>query len=112
MVQHIERISTHPGEMLREEFMVPMNLSANALAIGINVPVSRILDIVHERRGISADTAVRLAKYFGTSERFWTNLQAEYDLSVIHQKKQPDLDRIVPHVRPVAAADDLASSPA
>ena len=111
MIRHIERVFTHPGEMLREEFMAPMNLSSNALAIGINVPVSRILDIVHERRGISADTAVRLAKYFGTTERFWTNLQAEYDLSVVHQKKKSDLDRIVPHVRPVAAGD-LVSSPA
>ena len=107
----ISRVFTHPGEMLREEFMVPMHLSANALAIGINVPVSRILEIIHERRGISADTAARLAKYFGTSERFWTNLQAEYDLSVVHQKKKPDLDRIVPHVHPVTATDGLASLP-
>lgn len=93
----VERIFTHPGEMLREEFMLPMRLSANALAIGINVPVSRILDIIHERRGISADTAARLAKYFGTGERFWTNLQAEYDLSVVRLKKKADLERIVPH---------------
>ncbi|MDR0239484.1 MAG: HigA family addiction module antidote protein [Deltaproteobacteria bacterium] len=94
----VERIFTHPGEMLREEFMLPMQLSANALATGISVPVSRILDILHERRGISADTAARLAKYFGTSERFWTNLQAEYDLSVVRSKKKADLERIVPHV--------------
>ena len=111
-MQPINRVFTHPGEMLREEFMVPMKLSANALAIGINVPVSRILDIIHERRGISADTAVRLAKYFGTSERFWTNLQAEYDLSVVHQKKKSDLDRIVPYVRPITVTDGLAASPA
>ena len=101
----IERIFTHPGEMLREEFLLPMQLSANALAIGISVPVSRILDILHERRGITADTAARLAKYFGTSERFWTNLQAEYDLSVVHQKKKTVLESIVPHtsVTPAAA---------
>ena len=101
----MERIFTHPGEMLREEFLLPMQLSANALAAGINVPVSRILDILHERRGITADTAARLAKYFGTSERFWTNLQAEYDLSVVHQKKKTVLERIVPHtsVTPAAA---------
>ena len=101
----IERIFTHPGEMLREEFMQPMQLSANALAIGINVPVSRILDIVHERRGISADTAARLAKYFGTSERFWTNLQAEYELSVIRLKKKAMLERIVPLARGILAAE-------
>jgi len=111
-MQSINRIFTHPGEMLREEFMVPMNLSANALAIGINVPVSRILDIIHERRGVSADTAVRLAKYFGTTERFWTNLQAEYDLSIVHQEKKSDLDRIVPHVPSVSVAEGLASSSA
>ena len=104
-MQSINRIFTHPGEMLREEFMIPMALSANALAIGINVPVSRILDIIHERRGISADTAVRLAKYFGTSERFWTNLQAEYDLSIVHQKKKYDLDRIAPYANLATTAN-------
>lgn len=83
--------------MLREEFLIPMNLSTNALAIHIGVPVSRILDIIHEKRGITADTASRLARYFGTSARFWTNLQAEYDLSVVQQQKQPELDRIIPH---------------
>ncbi len=101
----IERIFTHPGEMLREEFMLPMQLSANALAAGISVPLSRILDILHERRGISADTAARLAKFFGTSERFWTNLQAEYDLSLIHLKKKADLERIVPHGSAAPAVD-------
>jgi len=101
----LERIFTHPGEMLREEFMLPMQLSANALAIGLSVPVSRILDIVHERRGISADTAARLAKYFGTSERFWTNLQAEYDLSVVRLKKKTDLERIVPHIHGAPTAE-------
>lgn len=92
----IERIFTHPGEMLREEFMVPMNISANALAMDIHVPVSRILDIIHERRGLSSDTCARLARYFGTTERFWTNLQAEYDLSVVRQTRKEELERIVP----------------
>jgi addiction module HigA family antidote len=93
--------------MLREEFLLPMQLSANALAIGISVPLSRILDIIHERRGISADTAARLAKYFGTSERFWTSLQAEYDLSVVRLKKKADLARIVPHAGASSIADSL-----
>ncbi|MDL2290567.1 HigA family addiction module antidote protein [Desulfovibrio sp. OttesenSCG-928-F20] len=106
-MQPIERIFTHPGEMLREEFMLPMQLSANALAIGICVPVSRILDILHGRRGISADTAARLAKFFGTSERFWTNLQAEYDLSVVRLKKKEDLERIVPHINVVHVVESV-----
>ena len=70
----------HPGEILREEFLVPLNLSANALAIALGVPAPRINDVVRERRGISADTALRLARYFGTSAEFWMGLQADYDL--------------------------------
>lgn len=97
-MQPTERIFTHPGEMLREEFLLPMQISSNALAMAISVPVSRILDIIHERRGISADTAARLARYFGTSERFWLNLQAEYDLSVLYQHKQQELERIMPYI--------------
>lgn len=95
-MQSIERLFTHPGEMLREEFMLPMNISANALSIALCVPVSRILDIIHERRGISADTAVRLAHYFGTTERFWLNMQAEYEVSVVRQKRRAELERIIP----------------
>lgn len=94
----IDRIFTHPGEMLREEFMLPMGLSANALALDIHVPVSRILDIIHERRGLSPDTSARFARYFGTTERFWTDLQAEYDLSVIRQTRKEELERIVPRL--------------
>ena len=70
----------HPGEILREEFLVPLSLSANALAIALGVPAPRINDVVRERRGISADTALRLARYFGTSAEFWMGLQADYDL--------------------------------
>ncbi len=70
----------HPGEMLREEFLVPMGLSANALAIAIGVPATRIGEIVNERRGISADTAIRLGRYFHMSAEFWMNLQSDYDL--------------------------------
>lgn len=70
----------HPGEMLREEFLVPMSLSANALAIAIGVPATRIGEIVNERRGITADTALRLARYFHMSAEFWMNLQSRYDL--------------------------------
>ena len=70
----------HPGEILREEFMIPLGLSANALAIALRVPAPRINDIVRERRAISADTALRLARYFGTTAQFWLNLQSTYDL--------------------------------
>ena len=75
-------VAIHPGEMLREEFMVPLELSSNALAMALRVPATRILEIVHERRGISADTALRLARYFGTSAQFWMNMQQNYDLAL------------------------------
>ena len=70
----------HPGEMLREEFMKPLGLSANALAIALRVPVTRISEIVRERRGITADTALRLARYFNMTPEFWMRLQMDYDL--------------------------------
>ena len=72
----------HPGEILLEEFLMPMNLSQYRLAKDIGVAPRRINEIVHGSRAITADTALRLAKYFGTSERFWMNLQARYDLEV------------------------------
>ncbi|MBI1207995.1 MAG: HigA family addiction module antidote protein [Azospirillum sp.] len=75
------RVTTHPGEVLREEFMVPLGLSANALAMELRVPATRIGDIVKERRGITADTALRLARYFGSSPEFWLNLQQAWELS-------------------------------
>nr|WP_232298786.1 HigA family addiction module antitoxin [Granulicella tundricola] len=71
---------THPGEMLREEFLIPLKLSANALAMAIRVPATRVSEIVNERRGITADTALRLARYFHMTPEFWMNLQTHYDL--------------------------------
>ena len=70
----------HPGEILREEFLLPLGLSANALAMALRVPAPRINDIAREKRGITADTALRLARYFGTSAEFWLGLQADFDL--------------------------------
>lgn len=70
----------HPGEILLEEFLVPHNMSANALAIALRVPAPRINDIVREKRAITPDTALRLARYFSTSAEFWLNLQIAYDL--------------------------------
>lgn len=87
----------HPGEMLREEFMKPLGLSANALAMALRVPVTRVSEIVRERRGVTADTALRLARYFNMSPEFWMRLQMDYDLesaadaerSAIRQEIQP-----------------------
>ncbi len=86
----------HPGEILREEFLMPMGLSANALALAIQVSAPRINDIVRERRAISADTALRLAKYFGTSAEFWMGLQADYDVAVARLEIADVLARIEP----------------
>ena len=72
----------HPGDVLREDFLEPMEMSQYRLSKDIKVPPRRINEIVHGERAISADTAIRLARYFGTSERFWLNLQAQYDLDV------------------------------
>jgi len=72
----------HPGVTLREDFLQPLGLTANRLAIELRVPAARIGEIVHGRRGITADTALRLARYFGTSPQFWINLQSNYDLEV------------------------------
>ena len=72
----------HPGEILREDYLVELDMSANALAKALKVPAPRVNDIVRERRGISADTALRLARYFDTTPQFWLNLQTAYDLRV------------------------------
>lgn len=87
------RIKTHPGEVLREEFMLPLSLSANTLAIALRVPATRIGEIVNERRSITADTALRLARYFGTTPEFWLNLQQAYDLSVVAAERGDEIER-------------------
>ena len=90
----------HPGEILREEYMVPLSLSANSLARALGVTPARINDIVRLRRGITADTALRLARYFGTDARSWVNLQAAYDLRVAEASHAK---QIAATVRPRAA---------
>ena len=77
----------HPGEVLREDFLKPLGMSANALAKTLSVPAPRINDVVRERRGISADTAMRLARYFGGDARSWLNLHAAYDLRGAQNKR-------------------------
>ena len=90
----------HPGEILLEEFLIPMELSQNRLARNIGVPPRRINEIVHGKRAVSADTALRLARYFGTSEAFWMGLQADYDLEEARERLG---DRLVREVRSRAA---------
>jgi antitoxin HigA-1 len=85
----------HPGEILREEYLSPLGMSANALAMSLKIPAPRINDIVREKRGITPDTALRLARYFGTSPEFWLNLQTAYDLRVTKQKAIADIEREV-----------------
>ena len=89
----------HPGEILREEFMVPMGLSSNALARAIHVTPARVNEIVKEQRGITADTALRLARYFGTDAQSWLNLQQHYELECA----QRDLGPVLRGIQPRAA---------
>jgi len=90
----------HPGEVLREDYLRPLGLSANALAKALRVPAPRINDIVRRRRGITADTAMRLARYFGGDARSWLNLQTAYELRVAERANSRKIER---EVRPVAA---------
>jgi antitoxin HigA-1 len=86
----------HPGEILREEFLKPLQMSAYELAKRLRVPAPRVNDIVLERRGISADTAVRLSRFFGTTEQFWLNLQGAYEVSRVLAEQATEIDRIEP----------------
>lgn len=86
----------HPGEILLEEFLVPLGVSQYQLAKELSVPARRINEIVHGQRRISADTALRLARYFGTSERFWMNLQGRYDLEIEKDRLGAELEGIRP----------------
>ncbi|MCH4192931.1 MAG: HigA family addiction module antitoxin [Butyrivibrio sp.] len=84
----------HPGEILREEFMIPMKISQNRLALAIGVPATRVGEIVNERRAITADTAIRLGTYFKTGPEFWLNLQTNYDLGVAYSEKEQEYELI------------------
>jgi addiction module HigA family antidote len=85
----------HPGEILREEFLVPLGMSAHALALELKVPAPRINDIVRERRAITPDTALRLARYFGTTAQFWMNLQTSYALKITQRISGPAIERSI-----------------
>ena len=84
----------HPGEILREEFLSPLGMSAHQLAMALRVPATRINDIVNEKRGITADTALRLSRYFGTTSRFWMNMQARFDLETAEDVLAPQIKKI------------------
>lgn len=90
----------HPGEILREDYLEPLGLSVNALSKALKVPATRMNEIVRENRGVTADTALRLARYFDTSERFWLNLQTEYDLRKAQISKG---SQVAEEVKPRAA---------
>ncbi len=85
----------HPGDILREDFLKPLGITANALALAIRVPASRVGEIAKGNRSVTAETAIRLARYFGTTREFWMNLQAYYDLAVVEDEKAALIEREV-----------------
>lgn len=91
----------HPGEVLREEFLTPLGMSANALAMALHVPAPRINDIVRERRAVTTDTALRLARYFDTTAQFWLNLQTAFNLKIAEGESGV---QIAEEVRPMQIA--------
>ncbi|MBL4665434.1 MAG: HigA family addiction module antidote protein [Nitrospinaceae bacterium] len=88
-----------PGEVLQKEFMLPLGISQNKLARDLDVPVARINDIIHSRRGITANSALRLGKYFKTTAEFWINLQSRYDLKIARRDEWPAVEK---NIRPLA----------
>ena len=89
----------HPGEVLREEFMIPFNLNANSLALALRVAPPAVYEIIKEERGISSEMALRLGRYFGTTPDFWVNLQSHYELSLSRQRAE---EKIMQEVQPLA----------
>jgi antitoxin HigA-1 len=85
----------HPGETIREDFLKPLGMSVNKLALELRVPATRMTEIVHGRRGITADTALRLARYFNTTPKFWLNLQTSYDLAVTSDARSEEIQRTI-----------------
>lgn len=102
MARPVNRMrAVHPGEVLREDYLAPLGLSVNALSLALGVPATRIHEIVKERRGVSADTATRLARYFGGDAASWLALQASYDLKTL--PTQREIERQVRSRQPIAA---------
>lgn len=90
----MRRLRSHPGEILREEYLRPLNLSARAVAKALGVPPNRVTEIMRGKRDVTADTAIRLGRYFGTDPRFWLNLQAAHDLS--KAQTEHDYSKVTP----------------
>jgi len=99
------RTPTHPGEMLLEEFLIPMGLTQRQLADAIHVPYQRVNDLIHSRRGITPDTALRLSKFFGTTPEFWMNLQLRWDLYAAKQNNKSVIESIHPYKLPPIASN-------
>ncbi|MGF2681433.1 MULTISPECIES: HigA family addiction module antitoxin [unclassified Acinetobacter] len=95
MIHHNGMRAVHPGEILKEEYMLPLNLSSTALARKLGVTAARINDIVLERRGITADTALRLARFFGGDAESWLNLQHQYDLKIAYEKAGKTIEQTI-----------------
>ena len=95
----------HPGEIIKEEYLEPLSMSVNALAVALRVPASRINDVVRQKRGVSIDTALRLARYFNTTAQFWMNLQISYDLKIARQ----NMTIIEDEIKSFQAGIDLSS---
>lgn len=102
MAQPVNRMrAVHPGEVLREDYLAPLGLSVNALSIALGVPATRMHEIVKERRSVTADTAARLARYFGGDAASWLALQAQYDLKTLPTRNE--IERKVPSREPAVA---------
>ena len=102
------RPPTHPGEMLQEEFLIPMALTQRELATAIHVPYQRINEIINGRRGITPGTALRLGRFFGMTAAFWMNLQLRWDLYYAQQSEQQELDKIQPRQSLLPAITEIA----
>jgi addiction module HigA family antidote len=107
---HIDRITPHPGAILREDFLAPMGISANRLALQTRMPSTRVGEILHERRAVSPDTALRLARYFGTSPEFWLNLQSAHDLSKARAQSEASIFREIDPLKAEPANATFAKS--
>jgi addiction module HigA family antidote len=102
----------HPGKILLQQYLAPQNISQNRLARAIKVPPRRINEIIHQKRNITADTAVRLAIYFGNSASYWMHLQAAFDIEKVKQNIAIQLSTIQPPVKPESTQTDAAPKPA
>ena len=98
------RAPIHPGEMLREEFLIPIDITQRELANGIRVPYQRVNELINGKRGVTPSTALRLAKYFGTTPGFWMNLQIRWDLYRAQQVEEQQLEKIEPYVASTSSA--------